>query len=142
MESNLKNNFFSIGKVASMVEVAAHTIRFWQKQFPQITPKIGKGKRKYYNLEAINQFKNIKTLMYEKGMKIAGIQKIMLSEATDKYMQYTLMPVTEKANNSLPDLLSWSQIDMNKIDNNYVQEKMSSILIDIEKVKQLLEKIK
>jgi len=68
---------FSIGKVAKFVGVEAHTIRFWQKQFPHIKHHIGAGCRKYYDNESVEQFKEIKRLMYDKGIKLSGIRNMI-----------------------------------------------------------------
>lgn len=76
---------YSVGKVARMVEVETHTIRFWQKNFPHIKYTEGQGKRKYYDKGAIEQFKEIKRLMYVKGLKIFGIkQMVYRSKISDK----------------------------------------------------------
>ena len=38
--------FYSIGEVAAMFEVNETTLRFWEKEFPQIAPqKMGKARR-------------------------------------------------------------------------------------------------
>jgi DNA-binding transcriptional MerR regulator len=67
----------SIGKVAQIVGVKEHTIRFWQKHFPHIKCSIGKGNRRYYSIDAVEQFKEIKYLMYDRGLKISGILQLV-----------------------------------------------------------------
>ena len=58
-----KNNdaYKSIGEVAKILDLVnkkkgtlnTHTIRFWEKEFKQIKPKILNGNRRYYNNETI-----------------------------------------------------------------------------------------
>ena len=51
----------SIGEVAKILGLTnekkgslnTHTIRFWEKKFKQIKPKIFAGKRRYYDKESI-----------------------------------------------------------------------------------------
>ena len=57
--------------------ITTHTIRFWEKKFKQIRPKILNGNRRYYNLENIELLKKIHFLLKEKGMTINGVKKIL-----------------------------------------------------------------
>ena len=54
-----------------------HTIRFWEKEFKQIKPKIFSGKRRYYDKKSIDTLKLIKFLLKEKGMTIKGTKKYL-----------------------------------------------------------------
>ena len=56
---------------------STHTIRFWEKEFKQIKPKILAGKRRYYDKKAITILKKIKFLLKEQGMTINGVKKIL-----------------------------------------------------------------
>ncbi len=139
--------FFSIGKVAKMVSVAGHTIRFWQQQFPQIKYKLGKGNRKYYTIESVNQFLQIKNLMYEKGMKIAGIQKMLLSESADAGLVFEVKIEPKHAQENEQeqefDLLNWIDLKQKtELLNNDKDNFISNILLDIKSIKSLLKKIK
>ena len=133
--------FFSIGKVAKMVSVAGHTIRFWQQQFPQIKYKLGKGNRKYYTIESINQFLQIKNLMYEKGMKM------LLSESADVGLVFEVKiePKHKQENEQEQefDLLNWIDLKQKtELLNSDKDNFISNILLDIKSIKSLLKKIK
>ena len=54
-----------------------HTIRFWEKKFKQIKPKILTGKRRYYDNRNIELLKKIHFLLKEQGMTINGVKKIL-----------------------------------------------------------------
>ena len=60
-----------------------HTIRFWEKEFKQIKPKIFAGKRRYYDNETIKILKNIKFLLKDKGMTIKGVKNHLLNDKSD-----------------------------------------------------------
>ena len=64
-------------------KVSTHTIRFWEKEFRQIKPKIFAGKRRYYDNETIEILKNIKFLLKDKGMTIKGVKNQLLNEKSD-----------------------------------------------------------
>ena len=57
--------------------IPTHTIRFWEKEFKQIKPKIFSGKRRYYDITNINLLKKIKFLLKDQGMTINGVKKIL-----------------------------------------------------------------
>ena len=56
-----------------------HTIRFWEKQFKQIKPKLLNSNRRYYDQKTINILKKIKFLLKDQGMTINGVKKILNS---------------------------------------------------------------
>ena len=75
----------SIGEVAKLLNLVnkkkgtlnTHTIRFWEKEFKQIKPKILTGNRRYYNKSTIELLKKVKFLLKEQGMTIIGVKKLM-----------------------------------------------------------------
>ena len=54
-----------------------HTIRFWEKKFKQIKPKILNGNRRYYDEKNIKLLKKVHFLLKEQGMTINGVKKIL-----------------------------------------------------------------
>ena len=86
----------TIGEVAKIVglidkkkgTLSTHTIRFWEKKFSQIKPKILSGKRRYYSNKEIRIIKLIKFLLKEKGMTIRGV-KALLSNPKSLSLDYT-----------------------------------------------------
>ena len=74
--------FGEVAKIVGLVDkkrgtLSTHTIRFWEKKFSQIKPKILSGKRRYYNNKIIRIIKLIKYLLKEKGMTIKGAKAIL-----------------------------------------------------------------
>jgi len=98
-----KNNdaYKSIGEVAKVLNLVnkkkgtlnTHTIRFWEKEFKQIKPKILNGNRRYYNNETIEVLKKVKYLLKVQGMTINGAKKVLNSEK--------LLKLDELSNNSI-----------------------------------------
>ena len=85
-----KNNdaYKSIGEVAKILDLVnkkkgtlnTHTIRFWEKEFKQIKPKILNGNRRYYNNDTIEVLKKVKYLLKDQGMTINGAKKVLNSD--------------------------------------------------------------
>ena len=60
-----------------------HILRYWEKEFKQIKPKILAGNRRYYDVKTIEIIKNIKFLLKDKGMTIEGVKKQLDNDETD-----------------------------------------------------------
>ena len=58
-------------------KIPTHTIRFWEKEFKQIKPKLLNGKRRYYDKKNVNLLKKIKFLLKDQGMTINGVKKLL-----------------------------------------------------------------
>jgi DNA-binding transcriptional MerR regulator len=67
----------SIGDASKEIGVETHVIRFWESKFPQIKPQIGKGSRRYYFDKEIAILNKVKSLLYEEGCSISGLQKLL-----------------------------------------------------------------
>ena len=74
-----KNEYFiPINEVSKRLNIPAHTLRYWEKQFPTIIrPTTGAGGRRYYRNETVNRFQTIQDLLYNRGMTIAGVKKMI-----------------------------------------------------------------
>tara|TARA_B100001741_G_C16278387_1_gene471026 strand:- start:249 stop:629 length:381 start_codon:yes stop_codon:yes gene_type:complete len=74
-----------VAKILNLVnqktgKINTHTLRYWEKHFKQIKPKIFSGKRRYYDLKSIKVLKKIKYLLKEQGMTISGVKKCLYKE--------------------------------------------------------------
>ena len=92
MDNSIKDNKYkTIGEVAKILNLynkrngslSTHTLRFWEKKFKQIRPKIFYGNRRYYDENSINILKRIKYLLKDKGMTLNGVKKVLNSEDSD-----------------------------------------------------------
>ena len=92
----------SIGEVAKQLglinikngKLNTHTIRFWEKQFIQIKPKIFTGNRRYYDKSSIELLKKIKFLLKEKGMTIKGVKMALNNSKSLKLDEFSNNSIT------------------------------------------------
>ena len=96
--------FRTISEVSNDVNIPAHVLRFWETKFPNINPLKRSGNRRYYRPEDVKLIIKIKTLLYDNGYTVKGVQKLL----------------KEKNNKN------------NEINN--IEEKLSSILKDIDNI--------
>ena len=75
-------------------KIPTHTIRFWEKNFKQIKPKILNGNRRYYNKENIDLLKKIKYLLKDQGMTINGVKKLLNSGQSNELDEISNKSIT------------------------------------------------
>ena len=118
------NAYKSIGEVAQILNLVnkktgnlnTHTIRFWEKEFKQIKPKIFAGKRRYYDESSILILKKIHFLLKERGMTINGVKKLLNNKS---------LKLDEVSNNSISG------------DNLKLKNKLKKILNLTKEIKKL-----
>ena len=75
--------YFSIGEVAKLSEVKPHVLRYWEQEFPQLSPTKRRGNRRYYQQQDIVLVSQIKTLLYEEGLTISGARARLNDSKTE-----------------------------------------------------------
>ena len=92
MNNKDNNAYKSIGEVAKILNLVnkkkgtlnTHTLRFWEKEFKQIKPKILNANRRYYSNDTIEVLKKVKYLLKDQGMTIIGVKKVLNSDKSLK----------------------------------------------------------
>ena len=123
MINKKKEAYKTISEVAELLnlinsktgKISTHTIRFWEKEFKQIKPKIFSGRRRYYDQETINTLKKIRFLLKEKGFTINGVKKFLINESSFK---------------------------LDESDNRSINTSKSNLKSKIEKISNLVKEIK
>lgn len=64
--------YYSISEVASMTNLEAYVLRFWEKEFPTLRPKKNRGGNRAYQKKDIEMVNRIKTLLYVENYTIEG----------------------------------------------------------------------
>ena len=90
MKQKIESAYKTIGEVSRDLglinsktgKLNTHTVRYWEKEFKQIKPKIFAGKRRYYDEKTILILKKIQFLLKEKGFTISGVKKYLINESS------------------------------------------------------------
>ena len=69
--------FRTISEVSKDLSLPQHVLRFWETKFSQIKPIKRGGGRRYYRPEDVDLLKGIKSLLYNDGYTIRGVQKVI-----------------------------------------------------------------
>ena len=123
MKFKTDNAYKSIGEVAKILDLVnkkngrlnTHTIRFWEKEFKQIKPKLFSGNRRYYDKKVIGILLKIKILLKDKGFTINGVKKYLANE---------------------------NSFSLDETFNNSINTSKSEIKSKIEKISNLVKEIK
>lgn len=110
----MENNeyFSSINDVSKRLEVPAHTLRYWEKQFPvAIRPTTGAGGRRYYRAETVDKLIVIRDLLYKHGLTIAGVKKLLRDGNLPSNVDEVLM-----GNNGEPNFVCTPENNNNELD--------------------------
>ena len=79
MMDDLSKKFYKIGEVADILGIPASTLRFWEKEFPQIKPTRSSHNIRYYRPQDIEQLRIIQYLIKDKGLKIDAAKEQLRS---------------------------------------------------------------
>lgn len=75
--------YYSISEVAKMFDVNESLLRYWEKEFPIISPKKAGGNVRQYRKEDIENIRLVYHLVKEKGMTLQGAkQKLKMNRET------------------------------------------------------------
>lgn len=69
--------FRTISEVSEDLDLPQHVLRFWETRFVQIKPMKRGGGRRLYRPDHVALLRGIKTLLYDDGMTIKGVQKVL-----------------------------------------------------------------
>jgi DNA-binding transcriptional MerR regulator len=72
--------YFTIGEVSELCAVKPHVLRYWEQEFPQLTPVKRRGNRRYYQHQDVLLIRNIRGLLYDQGFTIGGARLQMTSD--------------------------------------------------------------
>lgn len=72
--------YFKIGEVCDLVGVQAHVLRYWETEFPQLSPQKNRSGQRSYRRKDVEISLRIKELLYDDMFTIAGARKRLQSE--------------------------------------------------------------
>jgi DNA-binding transcriptional MerR regulator len=72
--------YFKIGEVCELVGVQAHVLRYWETEFPMLSPQKNRSGQRSYRRRDVEIAFRIKQLLYEEMFTIAGAKKKLQAE--------------------------------------------------------------
>jgi DNA-binding transcriptional MerR regulator len=72
---------FKIGEVCEIAGVKPFVLRYWETEFPDLSPAKGAGGQRTYTRADVELILHIKQLLYEERFTVAGAKKRLAEEA-------------------------------------------------------------
>jgi DNA-binding transcriptional MerR regulator len=72
--------FFKIGEVCDLTGVQAHVLRYWESEFPMLSPQKNRAGQRTYRKRDVEIALRIKELLYDDQYTIAGAKKRLATE--------------------------------------------------------------
>jgi DNA-binding transcriptional MerR regulator len=73
--------YFKIGEVSELLGVEPYVLRYWESEFPVLSPKKSGTGHRLYRRKDVELLLHIKHLLYEKRFTIEGARQLLQSEA-------------------------------------------------------------
>lgn len=69
--------FFKIGEVSQLVGVEAYVLRYWETEFPGLSPRKSDTGQRMFRRKDVELLLNIKHLLYDRKFTIEGARKAL-----------------------------------------------------------------
>ncbi len=102
--------FFKIGEVCDLLDVQAHVLRYWETEFPMLSPQKNKSGQRTYRRRDVEIALKIKDLLYEELYTIAGAKKRLQSGGRE-LKTATAQPAKEVKPGEQPSLIDIRDTD-------------------------------
>ena len=139
MSSKSPEAFRTISEVSKDLSLPQHVIRFWETKFVQIKPIKRGGGRRYYRPEDVKLLKGIKSLLYNDGYTIRGVQKVIKENGTKKLLtiqsENKVFTETRKDNIDQFEQQNYSQHSI----NDSKRKKLMNVLEDLVQLRKKLD---
>jgi len=140
MSSKSPEAFRTISEVSKDLSLPQHVLRFWETKFAQIKPIKRGGGRRYYRPEDVKLLKGIKSLLYNDGYTIRGVQKVIKENGTKKLLntqiENKVFTEIKKDNNDPQEQQNYPQHSI----NDSKRKKLMNVLEDLVQLRKKLEK--
>ena len=139
MSSKSPEAFRTISEVSKDLSLPQHVLRFWETKFVQIKPIKRGGGRRYYRPEDVKLLKGIKSLLYNDGYTIRGVQKVIKENGTKKLLtiqtENKVFTEIRKDNNDQIEQQNYSKHSI----NDSKRKKLMNVLEDLVQLRKKLD---
>ena len=78
-----EEKLFKIGEVCKTADLQPYVLRYWETEFPQLSPNKSGGGQRLYTKRELDIILKIKELLYRDGFTIAGAKKKLEQEMSE-----------------------------------------------------------
>jgi DNA-binding transcriptional MerR regulator len=78
-----EEKLYKIGEVCKVADLQPYVLRYWETEFPQLSPNKSGGGQRLYTKRELDIILRIKELLYREGFTIAGAKKKLETDLSD-----------------------------------------------------------
>ncbi len=95
-EREIEKQYYTIGEVAAMFDVAPSLIRFWETEFEQLKPKKSKKGNRQFTPKDIEELRTVYHLVKERGYTIQGAKEVLKNKSVQTKDKIEILQSLEK----------------------------------------------
>ena len=97
--------YFTIGEVSELCGVKAHVLRYWEQEFPSLSPVKRSDNRRYYQRQDVILIRQIRSLLYDQGFTISGARQQLNGEGAKDDLTQS-QQIVRQLRNELEEVLT------------------------------------
>jgi DNA-binding transcriptional MerR regulator len=78
-----EEKLYKIGEVCKVADLQPYVLRYWETEFPQLSPNKSGGGQRLYTKSELDVILRIKDLLYKEGFTIAGAKKKLETDLSE-----------------------------------------------------------
>lgn len=98
--------YYKISDVAEMIGVPASTLRYWESEFPEVSPRRSQSNRRYYTPDDITRLRMINYLVKVKGLRIEAAKEELRLNRANISNRMKIIDILTKTRNELEEILA------------------------------------
>lgn len=115
MESRYTKSYYKISEAAEIIGVPQSTLRFWEKEFPELSPRRSAHKQRSYTPADLELLEIINFLVKTRGLKIEAAKEQIRHNRKNISKKLKVIEKLESVRNDLEVLLQSLNIREQKI---------------------------
>ncbi len=105
MDDITEKRFYKTSEVAGILNIPATTLRYWESEFPRLSPRRTRSGQRLYTPADIRKVEMINYLLKEKGLKIEAAKAYLKDNPTGHTKEAEVVMRLRDIKNALESLL-------------------------------------
>jgi DNA-binding transcriptional MerR regulator len=127
--------YFKIGEVCDLVGVQPHVLRYWETEFPMLSPQKNRSGQRSYRRRDVEMALRIKELLYDEMFTIAGAKKKLQSEMREGTKLKIVHPEPRstdhvRSKDLEPSLFGDEELELDDMPDDRIEEDTTASSLD------------
>ena len=105
-EENIDKIYYKIRDVAELLDVPTSTLRYWEIEFPELSPRRSKTNQRYYKADDIRILRIIHYLVKVKGLRIEAAKEELRTNSKNVSNRVDMIELLTETRSQLQEMLN------------------------------------